>query len=209
MKSARMYLEDEKSIVVEINAQLAEEHRELLENELLAVVVVGRRVVLAGFSLDHDLRARHCLVAVLVTSVVHNLLEIHRDRAKVHVTVVLRVVNESAQLTLSDLARSEASDPGHEERWEGVRFNFLQNANSSQRNGRGRRDAHPKTNNMASITLDFPDPLGPTTEEKHCVGKMQLCEAIAQQDTRLLVFFHPQILAVLKTLRMSKLAREQ
>lgn len=106
-----MYLEDEKSIVIEINAELSEEHRELLEHELLAVVVVGRRVVLAGFALDHDLRAGHCLVTVLVTPVVHNLLEVHRDRAEVHVAVVLRVVDEPAQLALSDLARSEAA-PG-------------------------------------------------------------------------------------------------
>lgn len=28
----------------------------------------------------------------------------------------------------------------------------------------------PNTNSMASITFDLPLPLGPTTDEKHCVG---------------------------------------
>jgi hypothetical protein len=28
----------------------------------------------------------------------------------------------------------------------------------------------PKTNSMASITLDLPLPFGPTTEEKHCMA---------------------------------------
>jgi hypothetical protein len=27
---------------------------------------------------------------------------------------------------------------------------------------------HPNTNSIASITLDLPEPFGPTTDEKHC-----------------------------------------
>jgi hypothetical protein len=56
-----------------------------------------------------------------------------------------------------------------DDRFKKTRNSFLRLGQNEEANDEEEEEiTHPKTNSMASITLDLPDPLGPTTEEKHC-----------------------------------------
>ena len=89
-------LQDQESVVVQIDPELSELHRQILEGNLLAVVPVFGSVVSVGGARDNNLGSRNDSKPVGVGGRVLDVLEVHGDRARREVLVVGRVVDQAA-----------------------------------------------------------------------------------------------------------------
>ena len=93
---------------------------------------------------------------------IHDLLEVNSHASDLQVAVVCGLVDELGHLTKTQLSSKAKQGSARIQQ-------YFQDQNECGESQHCTCLARlPKTNSMASMTLDFPLPFGPTTDEKLC-----------------------------------------
>ena len=106
-------LEDEKPVVVQINSLGSEELGNFLELATSAIDLIVRRVIFGGCPGHDELRFGDNSEPVLFTVIINDFLKVHLNFARLHIGMVLRVVNQDRNLLRPDLLGSVAKDEKH------------------------------------------------------------------------------------------------